>query len=245
MNQKRLDFCIEEAGCLIWVAPRNFGGISPQKLAEIWEGDSDETVRDLVLRGAMLPLSLYQDDGYSVRFVLGDLTAEEEAEWVARAVGKLDAACGEVLVSGILTPDFDREFQEIVPAEPDGSYWAGAYVSVPPGQYRVEVYSYPPGDLSSGWGMITNARSFGKHPALKPEKAPDYFKRTRPGEQPPPWINDEPEDGPLYVDFIVRLAPLDGELPPLKFEDDVCVEWEFRKPETCPRGIRCELSGEH
>ena len=110
----------------------------------------------------MMPMSLYQDDGYLVRFILGELSQQEQAEWTARALWKLDISCGEVLISGILTPDFDEEFSAIVSAEANGSYWAGAYIGVPPGVYQVEVYSYPPGDLAGGWGMITNPRTFGK-----------------------------------------------------------------------------------
>jgi hypothetical protein len=242
VDDKRLDFCIEEAGCLIWVAPRSLGGLSPSTLADVWEGKAQESVATLVRRAAMMPMSLYQDDGYSVRIVVGDLTPQEETEWVARVDWKLHVPCGEVLVSGILTPDFEREFAEIVPAEHGGSYWAGAYVSVPPGEYRVEVLSYPPGDLSSGWGMMTNSRTFGRHPTIKPEKPLDYFKRTRPGATPPPWITDEPDDGPPYIDMIVRLSPLEEEPSTLpSFEDDSCIQWEFRKPDICPIGIRSTI----
>jgi len=245
MPDKRVDFYVGEAGCLIWIAPRSLGGLGPAGIARVWEGESDQSndkVEDLVRRGVMMPMSLYQDDGYSVRFVLGDLTAQEEAEWVARAVWKLDVPCGEVLVSGILTPDFEREFRDIVPAEEAGSYWAGAYVSVPPGSYRVEVTSYPPGDLTSGWGMITDSRSFGRHPGLAPEKRRAWFERTRPCEAPPAWLDDDPDDGNLFVDFIVRLMPLVDAPPVPRFEDDGCIGWEFRKPELFPLGIRSKIA---
>ena len=241
MQGNRIDLHIEEAGCLIWLAPRSLGGLSPAALARVWEGQGDESVASLVLRGAMMPMALYQDDGYTVRFVVGDLTPQEDAEWVARVDWKLHVPCGEVLVSGILTPDFEREFAEIVPAEPGGSYWAGAYVRVPPGDYRVEVLSYPPGDLSSAWGVMTNPRTFGRHPTIRAEKPLDYFSRTRPGETPPAWITDAPDDGPLFVDMIVRLTPLTEEPPAPQFEDDTCLQWTFRKPERCPVGIRSTI----
>jgi hypothetical protein len=237
MGNRRLDFVVEEAGCLIWVAPRSLGGLTPGELAKVWMGEGGESVGDLVERGAMMPMDLYQDDGYLVRFILGGLTEQEDAEWVARARSRLEVPCGQVLVSGILTPEFDREFASIMPAEANGSYWAGAYVEVPPGSYRVEVYGYAPGDLSSGWGLITDPGLFGKHPGIKPEKPIAYFRRTRPNETPPAWINNEFEEG-SYVDFIVRLAPSTGDLPGPDLEEGGMVKWEFRKPDICPQGIR-------
>jgi len=243
MINKRLDFLIEEAGCLIWVAPRSLGGLSAAELAEVWMGQVEASVHELVQRGAMMPMSLYQDDGYVVRFVLGDLTAQEASDWTARVAWKLDVPCGEVLVSGTLSPDFEEEFSAIELAEPNGSYGVGAYVEVPPGKYKVEVFSYPPGDLSSGWGMITDPRTFGKHPAIQPEKPREYFRRTRPNEQPPAWMSDESE-GYLYVDFVVRLSELqeDPALPEL--EEDGCIRWEFRKPDVFPKGISSGISDE-
>jgi hypothetical protein len=129
MKDKRLDFVIEEAGCLIWVAPCSLGGVTPAELGQIWMGQGEETTRGLVERGAMMPMSLYQDDGYLVRFLVGELNAQEESEWVARARWKLDVPCGRVLVSGVLSPDCEQEFADIEPAEANGSYWAGAFGS--------------------------------------------------------------------------------------------------------------------
>ena len=118
MQNKRLDFLIEEAGCLIWVAPRSLGGLTPAQLAQVWMGRATQNTGDLVKGGVMMPMSLYQDDGYLVRFILGELSQQEQAKWTARALWKLDISCGEVLISGILTPDFNDEFSAIVPAEP-------------------------------------------------------------------------------------------------------------------------------
>ena len=243
MQNKRLDFLIEEAGCLIWVAPRSLGGLTPAQLAQVWMGQATQNTGDLVKRGAMMPMSLYQDDGYLVRFILGELSQQEQAEWTARALWKLDISCGEVLISGILTPDFNEEFSAIVSAEANGSYWAGAYIGVPPGVYQVEVYSYPPGDLSGGWGMMTNPGTFGKHPGIEPEKAVAYFRRTRPNQEPPAWIEDKDEEG-SYIDFIIRLGPLKEERMQPDMEEDGCIKWEYRKPDICPIGIRSDFAEE-
>jgi hypothetical protein len=243
MQNQRLDFLIEEAGCLIWVAPRSLGGLTPARLAQVWMGRATQNTGDLVKRSAMMPMSLYQDDGYLVRFILGELSQQEQAEWTARALWKLDITCGEVLISGILTPDFDEEFSAIVSAEANGSYWAGAYIGVPPGVYQVEVYSYPPGDLAGGWGMITNPRTFGKHPGIEPEKAVAYFRRTRPNQEPPAWIEDKEEEG-SYIDFIIRLGPLKEDRMQPDMEEDGCIKWEYRKPDICPIGIWSDFAEE-
>lgn len=232
----RTEFIIEEAGSFIWLAPTDLAGVAPAELLESWEGLGSESMQDLVLRGVLMPMGLYQDDGYVVRLVVGDLTNQEETEWTARVRWKLDARCGRILVSGILTPDFESEFAEIVPAEDGGSYFYGAHVEVPPEPCIVEVYSYPPNDLSSGWGLIADADLYGQHPGIEPEEALDYFRRTRPGETPPAWIEDGYDEEVLYVDFVVRVSPMD-ELPPPTLEEDGSIGWEFRKPEVCPLGI--------
>ncbi|MGE0087064.1 MAG: hypothetical protein AB7S75_21890 [Desulfococcaceae bacterium] len=237
MENKRLEFLIEEAGCLIWLAPRSLGGLTPAQFAQVWMGESQNTVKNLVREGAMMPMGLYQDDGYIVRFIIGDLNQQEESEWTARVRWKLAVPCGKMLISGILTPDFDDDFSDIILAENGGSYQAGCYVEVPPQTYQVEVYSYPPGDLSGGWGMIENPGTFGKNPMIKPENPVNYFRRTRPGEKIPLWIEDQFEEV-SYVNFAVRILPLTEEISQPDLENDGCIKWEFRKPGICPLGIR-------
>ncbi|MEW6211304.1 MAG: hypothetical protein AB1631_23265 [Acidobacteriota bacterium] len=231
---KRTEFIISEAGCLIWVAPADLGGLSP---IEFYEAD----LSNLVERGAMMPLSLYQDDGYLVRIVEGDLSEEEASEWTARARWKLALNCGEMIVSGILTPDIESEIREIKPAKNGGSFWAGCSLKVAPGACQVEIYSYPPGDLSGGWMQIEDPQMFklamNEESRFEPEEVIEYFRRTRPGEKPPAWIEgkiDETE----YVNFIIRLAPVGEDLPTPKIGDEGCIEWEYRKPDLCPTGIR-------
>ncbi len=238
---KRMEFIIEEAGCLIWVAPRDLGGLSPDEFYNVFSGGGGESLNDLVERGAMIPLSLYQDDGYLVRVVEGDLSDEEEAEWTARARWKLALDCGEMIVSGILTPDIESEIKEIKPAKNGGSFWAGCRLKVAPGAYQVEVYSYPPGDLSGGWMQIEDPRMFklamNEKARLKAEKPLKYFRRTRLGEKPPAWIEGDFEENE-YINFIIRLLPLSSKLPMPEFEEGGFIEWEFRKPDICPIGIR-------
>ena len=240
MAQQRLDTMIEIAGGLLWLAPRNLGGLTPKAFSEMWMGGGGvgESLGDLIKRGAMMPLGLYQDDGYSIRFVQGALTEQEQVEWTAHAKMNLDLSCGELLVSGVLTPDFPQlEFPEMKEAEAETTTQFGCYLSLPPGTYRVDVYSYPPGDLSGGWGHIVDSGTFGKVKELEAEKSLKYFERTRPGETPPAWI-DCGDDETQYLDFLIQISDCDKSLPPATLgEDGVGLEWEFRKPSKFPLGI--------
>lgn len=241
MKNIRLDFAVQEAGCLIWVAPRDLGGLSPAHVGQIWMGQAPEKTADLVARGILMPMELYQDDGYYVRFMVGDLTEQEAAEWTARVRWKLNVACGQVMVGGCLSEDFEDEVAEIQPATPGGGYWMGGYVEIPPGDYQVEVYGCPPGDLSAGWGHITNTSLFGTVPGIEPESEMEYFRRTRPGQALPAWLQEGYDETP-YVNFIIRLSPLTDDLPFPKLDGDGCLVWEFRKPAICPLGMRAEVA---
>ena len=233
MEEKRVELQIGEAGCMILVAPLSLGGLNYEDLLEgPFSGEGDETVQQLVERGAMMPMSLYQDDGYNVRVVLGELTEEEREEWVARARWKLSIPCGKLLVTGAL--DNEDDIDEAIDG---GKYWLGCYVAVPPGDYRVDVLSYPPGDLSTGWGQIEGSDLFPATEGIEPEEPQAYWRRTRPQEEPPEWITEGYDLEEKYLSFVIHLAPLTQEPPPPKFEEDGFISWEFRKPEKCPRGL--------
>lgn len=240
MEEKRLEFVVEEAGCLIWLAPMSLGGLTLEEFGRVWTENSDgTTVADLVARGAMMPMGLYQDDGYLVCFVLGDLSDQEEREWTARVRWKLDGPCGQVLVSGPISDDLEDELSGIEPAEDGGSYWTGCHVEVSPGEYHVEVYGYPPGDLSGGWGRIAKSDLFGTSPGIEPEDPPT--SSASPAQTRRPGLVEGGYDDTPYVDFVVRLSPLTHDPPLPDLEADGCIEWEFRKPDLCPTGLRSNL----
>ncbi len=236
MENKRLELVIHEAGCMIMVAPLSLGGHAYEDLIDgVFAGEGEESWREMVERGAMMPMTLYQDDGYAVRVVLGDLMEQEAAEWTARVQWKLYIPCGKLLVTGAL----DNE-EGFTAANDGDDFWLGCYVDVPPGDYQVEVYSYPPGDLTTGWGQIENYDGnglFEPTEGIEPEKPIDYFRRTRPDEEPPRWIAEDYFAENQYIQFIVHLSPLTKELPLPEFEEGDFLQWRFRKPESCPLGI--------
>ncbi|MFM7577478.1 MAG: hypothetical protein ACKO5Q_11150, partial [Microcystaceae cyanobacterium] len=203
------------------------------------------------VKKAFLPLDLYQDDGYSVRVQMQPLTPQEEQEWVARARWYLDLSQGKMVISGIADEEEDAFLT--LPIAADSAEVGGAfqcYVEVPPGLYQVEIYSFAPGDLSTAWQQITGDGFFPTSPGIEPELLPDYFKRTRPGQEAPPWIALElTEDSQVkqqcyeqlrdldYLNFIIRLTPELEDLPTVEINENASVQWELRKPALCPLGI--------
>ena len=241
-----------EAGCLIWVGAKDLGRLSYLEFCQLIWGEDLEKLREAVIhRRLLIPLDLYQDDGYSVRLQMQPLTPQEDAEWVARARWYLDLSQGQMVISGIA--DGEEDAFLTLPIATDSTAVEEAfqcYIDVPPGLYQVEIYSFAPWDLSTAWQQITGDGFFPTSPGIEPESLPDYFKRTRPGHQPPPWIALElTEDSEQkqqfyqqltdlqYVNFIIRLTSELTELPTVEINDNAAVAWEFRKPERCPLGI--------
>lgn len=238
MPRKQIDFTIQEAGCLIYAADRNFGGEPFTRLDDFFGGAAG--LKELVLQGAIIPASLYQDDGYNVRVCRdGDLTDEEKAEWTSRAAWKLNLESGQMVVSGVIPED--DELSEFEAAENGGEYWTGCFLEIPKGEYAATIYSYPPNDLAGGWMRLEKPdlfkMCFSSTADLQYEKPLDYFNRTRANETPPGWIKDGYEQA-NFLDFLIHLVPLAGDLKMPGFEPDGCLVWEYRKPEICPVGIR-------
>lgn len=236
MKSEQIDFRIQEAGCLLYIADRNLGGRPFGELNSTdWKG--------LTLENSIMMMSLYQDDGYSVRIVTGDLTDEEKSEWTSKVSWKLNLESGEMVVSGICDEDLEEYIEDFGDGETTTDCHLGCIVKIPKGEYRVDVYSYPPNDLAGGWMAIEDKSSFkacfGKDSEIPFEKPLDYFNRTRPEQNAPDWIKEGYEDA-SFLDFVIHLSPLSNTPLTSKFENDGCLLWEYRKPEICPIGIRLE-----
>src|SRR5215213_4488231 len=152
MQRKQIDFLIGEAGCLLYAADKNLGGLPFSQFHEFFGGKKG--LRDLVLQGAVLPMALYQDDGYNVRIVTGSLTGEEQSEWTSKVSWKLNLESGKMVVSGVCDEDMDDGLADFPQAETGGEYYLGCLVEMPIGEYAVSIYSYPPNDLAGGWMRI-------------------------------------------------------------------------------------------
>ena len=236
MEREQINFSIQEAGCLLYFADKNLGGYPFQDFFTIETG-----LKNLTLKGAIMAMELYQDDGYNVRVCLGDLTNEESANWTSKVSWKLNLESGRMAVSGVCDEDLAEYVEDWTDCEKGGEYDLGCFVKIPQGFYRADVYSYPPNDLAGGWMRIENPSlfksCFGTEADLEFEKPLDYFARTRPNETPPEWIVKGWEEAE-FLDFVIHLTPLTEELEPPEFESDGCLVWEYRKPPVCPVGIR-------
>lgn len=235
MAREQVQFEIQEAGCLIYVADRSS-----------LEGTSGT--------GPITGGELYQDDGFCVRLVSGELTPEEQDNWTSKLTTNVHLPSGNMIVSGILDPDFDRRLegfgvstiQARESVETEDSHELGCIVSVEPGEYVVEIYGYPPNDLAAGWMRIEDREMFSvatgeptddADSGVK-ETAQDYFERTRPGEPAPEWISEGYEDAE-FLDFVIRLERIgEGDAPAATAAGQRFMEWEARKPDVCPVGIR-------
>jgi len=240
MKREQIDFNIQEAGCLLYVADKNLGG---RPFVELNSTDW----KDLTLEHSIMMMSLYQDDGYAVRVVIGDLTDQEKSEWTSKASWKLNLESGEMVVSGVCDEDLGDYLEDFGDGLDETDCQLGCIVKIPKGEYQVDVYSYPPNDLAGGWMAIEDKSSFracfGRDSEIPFEKPMDYFKRTRPNENAPDWVKDGYEDAG-FLDFVIHLSPASDAPLTSEFENDGCLLWEYRKPEICPVGIRWEQEEE-
>lgn len=258
----RIDFVLVDDGGVLWLAPMNLGGESYQ--AQIVnhinaQFEGGETMMALVEQGLDIPVGFYGEGGYvPIRVVIGNCTASESEGWTARITSKLDLSCGQLIVSCLADPDafYDDPLPQPVNvralepaiAKLGESPHCGdiVYVDVPPGEYWVDVYSYPPKDLSGNWESIVNPDYWdAKHPEA--ESLDHYWRRTRADQEPPVWIvgkiggNDGVEEWNqvhAHIALLIQLAPLQEVLPSPEFSEDGCtLKWQTRKPETCPIGL--------
>lgn len=199
--------------------------------------DEPEAWAQGVREGLFFPVELWQDDGFVARLVIGDLSAQEQAEWVGRVGWKLNVADGRLAILagadymvGAAEPKPDDEYMHVT--------------DIPAGSYRVTSYAF----LNS-----TNGAPNLEKAGVAWEDMGTYFHRTRPGMAPPDWMRlmfddvFEVEAGLFdrvseygLVQFLFHLQPLAGthaelDMPPL--HDDLFRETEYRKPDQCPLGI--------
>jgi len=114
MERKAIDFSIQETGCLLYAADANLGGKPFNELHHSgWQ--------DLTLKGALIGTSLYQDDGYNVRVLFGDLTVEEKSEWTGSVAWKLNLESGKMVVSGVCDEDLEDYMKDFPTAGTGGA----------------------------------------------------------------------------------------------------------------------------
>ncbi len=119
-------------------------------------------------------VALEGDDSFIVRVVANEpLTEAEEAQWVCRIRTRLKIPCGRLLVCGGFDPRSLEDFREQRPRA------SVRDVRVPPGEYRVDVYTH----LTTMTARFLRERWN--------QKIGTWFRREQKGKPFPSWLAGE------------------------------------------------------
>ncbi len=191
-------------------------GLTPEAVSHVLGHADAQEIEGLLRQGVCIPLFFDGDcalDGSTV-FVLGDLTDQEEHDWIGRLSWKLNIPCGKfiILCGG---GDEDELADAISGKPPEPNYQIFQVIDIAPAEYLVEVYA----SLSSMTVQLS-LEAYDDKGHLQENKAlGQWYQANRPGI-----------DG---ISYIIRLVPLETEppLPKLVPEIGWCGEFEFRQPE--------------
>ena len=192
------------------------------------------------------------DDSFIARVVANEpLTEEEEEQWVCRIRTRLKVPCGRLLVCAGFDPRSLEDFKE------HGPHDSAREVHVPPGEYRVDVYTHAP----TMTARILRERW--------DEKIGAWFRREHKGKSFPSWLagelarfaeeNDEDpghekEWGALkasvaskklrietstldWVGYVIHLHARDGAALSEPTDGWFKTDTDFRKPARFPMGL--------
>ena len=191
-------------------------GLQPEEVVNVLTGADNQAMEDLLRRGVCIPLFFNGDcalDNNTV-FVFGDLTEQEEHDWIGRLSWKLNIPCGKfvILCGG---GDADELADAISGKPPEPNYQIFQVIEVPPAEYLVEVYAY----LSSMTVQLALEGYDANWNVQVDEALKQWYQENRLGT---------PDIG-----YIIRLVPLETEPPLPKLVPEVgwCGEFEFRQPQ--------------
>jgi hypothetical protein len=161
------------------------GGLSILASSVVDRVIADGRARDASFSAAheAVLVRLEGDDSFIARVVADEpLTAEEQEQWICRIRTQLKVPCGRLLICGGFDPRSLGEFRETGPSS------GVREVRVPPGEYRVDVYT----QLPTMTGRILRERW--------DEKIGAWFRREHRSRLFPSWLAGEvaraPEDDP-------------------------------------------------
>jgi|SRR5688500_8170759 len=190
----------------------SFGGseLSPAGLSGIlFEADESKVV-ELLKKGVCFPVCFEGDcalDGNTI-FVLGDLSEQEQRDWIARLAWKLNIPCGKLIFCcGCGDDDLEHAVSDEPPEE---HYVIFERIEVPPGEYLVEIYAY----YSSQTVQVSLDIYDEKGNYYEDEELDKWYQANRPG------LED--------VGYVIRLKPLENEPKMPKLEEGWFGKFEFR-----------------
>jgi len=189
--------------------------LKPEELSEVLIRSDAQEIENLLRRGICIPLCFGGDcalDNNTI-VVLGELTEQEEQDWIGCLAWKLNIPCGKFIIHcGGCDPD--ELAYTLSGNSPEPNYQIFQVIEVPPGEYLIEVYAY----LSSMTVQLS-LEGYGENWKLKHnKKLKQWYEINRPGQ--------------ADIGYIIRLAPLKTEPPlPRLVPEGWCSEFEFRYPE--------------
>ncbi|VXD23390.1 hypothetical protein [Planktothrix paucivesiculata] len=187
--------------------------LEPTQLSNILLNGTAQEIEPLLRQGICIPVGFDGDCALdrATLIVVGNLTQEEEDQWLGRLAWKLNIPCGKfvVLCGGGYAEDLAHAISGNPPQE---NYEIFQVFDVPPAEYLVEIYAYQSSltayqHLSS----LKHSKDFNEDDDLEEE--------------------GYDENGNLIlVSYIIRLTPLDIE-PPFPHLDfhGWCDQFEFRE----------------
>jgi hypothetical protein len=190
--------------------------IAPRELSDLLRSGEAAEITKLLREGICIPLFFDGDcalDGNTL-FVLGDLTTEEEANWIGLLSWKLRIPCGKfVILCGGGTEEDITEAISGNPPNPDAVTFQA--IDVVPGDYLVEIYAF----LSSMTVQQSLEKYMGRGIWQENRVLRDWYEANCGG------LPD--------LDYVIRLVPLTVEppFPELVPDIDWCGVFSFRHPE--------------
>lgn len=210
-------------------------GFNPEQMVRQLRGDPSAIER-LLEQGICLPLFFPGDCALDrAVIIVGDLTEEEDREWLGRISSQLHIPCGEFLLLGGGGSEEDWE-RAIANVEPDPHLVNFQKFQVTPGDYLVEVYAFL-GSMTFNFALEDikkrNWRNWLRLDQIPPAEQPEWANFLMDND----YIDSERFD---LQEYVIRLSPLYE--PPAKpvLDEDFfwCSQYSLRRPEHCPKGIR-------
>lgn len=192
-------------GPYYFLTSSSLGGseFSPEEIADQLL-QSEEGVITLLQQGVGLPLFFPGDcalDGCT-RFVYGELSEEEERNWLGKLTAKLRVPCGKViLLAG--GGDADYLASALAGEPPDEHYYFYDTFELPAGEYLVELYCYLDSmNFAVEWEE-TNSEA---------------------------WYRNNFQD--IGIGYLFRFKPLEQDIPVPQLVEDIrwCGLFDYRKP---------------
>lgn len=210
-------------------------GLEPSKIVDQLQGGV-EAVQLLISEGICLPLFFPGDCALDQAVVvLGDLTPDQEREWLGRIQSYLHIPCGEFMImgGGGCEEDWEAAIHNTVPS--NLHLFNFQKFIIPPGDYLVEVYAFL-GSMNFNFQLEEISKKQWK----------DWFNLQEvPEAEQPKWfkflLNNDYIDSEEFdfQEYIIRLSPL-REIPPFPtLDEDLtwCGHYQFRQLAHSPVGI--------